>query len=208
MRSWLLRASLLLVSVASCSGAWAQVSVVSKTTPASALQKIPAVPRADTWKANVDTCAIDGMASACLPAAYVNAAASADSPSGVAPHQLAVIPSNELQAAEDETEKAVNTAISALFKSQHAAEAKSGTDDGDDDAASVQPKNLFQITDKLEWRIESTDFDAATASEVGFFASHKLMSTGEDAYLKFDAGISVESKTGNTAGKAGFSMAW
>jgi hypothetical protein len=67
-------------------------------------------------------------------------------------------------------------------------------------------EQLFQLSDKLEWRIEAGEAEAANL--VGVFASRTLWQKGDNMSVKLDTGVNVETKTGSTTGVAGFAVAW
>ena len=203
--SFFLALSLTLPAFA-CGASNAQTSVFSKTTPGN-----PQAPGGDSqnkqgWRIAVLNCEADktrpcffeagqhGFVAATLPKSEANPPA----------------PSGDLDLLQGETAAALDKTAgnAALLKLPLSIgdPADKNDDPNEDREGSKSLEHLFQLSETLEWRIEPGEMDGQ--NQVGVFTSRTLTQFGPNTALKFDAGVNVEAKNGNTAGKAGFVVAW
>ena len=215
-----LRTALLALSMQAdfCDRAQAQMTVVPKTASASSLAPAFGLANAQGEPLGVTTCSFDGKTEPCqrreesvLPLG--------SHPQNPMERQPQASQAFQIERDSTETEKAVNAAVLALFKSQiELGEAFLDTIACDPPEMGAQTVNIFQLSETLEWRVEPGGYDVPIsigalaarympANQVGVFASRTLLQADENTSIKFDAGVNVE-KSGGTIGKAGLVMAW
>ncbi len=184
---------ILLMQIGFSGAATAQISVIQKTSATTPPPTHLNLNSSAGWNSAPEVCTF-----------------SAGSPS---PWQPATPPEDQaqpqgLKAGTCSPRAAARAEISAFLESQKVAgeeTAKAGAEE-QQRASAAAMERLFQLSETVEWRIESGEADDSNV--VGVFASRTLYQGAANTSLKFDAGVNVEAKSGSTAGLAGFVVAW
>jgi hypothetical protein len=200
-----------------CDRAQAQLTVVPKTASASSLETAFGLAKAEGEPLGVTTCSFDGKTVPCQQREE------SVLPLGSYPQSPMKRQTQAIQAFQVEnstkTDKAVSTAVLALFRNQiELGEAFSDAIACDPPETGAQIVNIFQLSETLDWRVEPGGYDVPRsvsalagrympANQVGVFASRTLLQRDENTSIKFDAGVNVDT-TGAAVGKAGLLMAW
>jgi hypothetical protein len=199
------------MQAAFCQGAHAQLTIVPKTVSASSL-----LGKADGGLPSVTICSFGSKTEPCQGGEISHLATGVHAQTPVE-HRVEATQGFQIETHSTETERAVSTAVSILFKSQKEMD-EAISDINADAPPQIQSVNLFQLSETLEWRVEPGDSDITKsmgafaarympANQVGVFASRTLLQKDENTSVKFDAGVNVDT-SGAAAGKAGLLMAW
>jgi hypothetical protein len=200
-----------------CDRAQAQLTVVPKTASASSLEPAFGLAKARGELSSVTICSFDGKTEPCQQREE-SVLPLGSHPQSPMKHQTQAIQAFQVENST-KTDKAVSTAVLALFRNQiELGEAFSDAIACDPPETGAQIVNIFQLSETLEWRVEPGGYDVPRsigafaarympANQVGVFASRTLFQRDENTSVKFDAGVNVDT-SGAPAGRAGLLMAW